>query len=40
VVAVPSRYIHAPVSMLSLNDLDHTVQLMTAALHTLEGGLE
>lgn len=39
VVAVPSRYIHAPVSMLSLNDLDHTVQLMTAALHTLEGGL-
>jgi len=40
VVAVPSRYIHAPVSMLSLNDLDHTVQLMAAALHTLEGGLE
>jgi len=39
VVAVPSRYIHAPVSMLSLDDLDHTVQLMKAALHTMEGGL-
>ena len=38
-VAVPSRYIHAPVSLLSLSDLDHTVQLMRATLHALEGGL-
>lgn len=34
-VAVPCRYIHAPVGILSLNDLDHTVELMTAALHAL-----
>ncbi|HHX45188.1 MAG TPA: M42 family metallopeptidase [Chloroflexi bacterium] len=39
VVAVPARYIHAPVSMVSLDDLDHTVQLMKAALHAMEGGL-
>ncbi len=40
VVAVPARYIHAPVSLLSLQDFDRTVQLMRAALHTLEEGLE
>jgi len=40
VVSVPSRYIHAPVSLLSLSDFDHTVKLMCGALHTLEGGLE
>jgi putative aminopeptidase FrvX len=39
-VSVPSRYIHAPVSILSLSDLENAVQLMRAALHTLEGGLE
>ncbi|MFH1085751.1 MAG: M42 family peptidase, partial [Chloroflexota bacterium] len=39
VVAVPCRYIHAPVSLLSLNDFDHTVALMKAALHRLERGL-
>jgi len=39
-VSVPVRYIHAPVSLLSLSDLDHTVQLMREALHTMEGGLE
>jgi endoglucanase len=39
-VAVPTRYIHAPVSLMSLTDLDHTVQLMRAALHQLEKGLE
>lgn len=38
-VAVPTRYIHAPISMLSLNDFDHTVQLVRAALHALAGGL-
>ncbi|MFO7917130.1 MAG: M42 family metallopeptidase [Anaerolineae bacterium] len=38
-VSVPSRYIHAPVSLLSLSDFDHTVQLLRAALHKLEGGL-
>ncbi len=40
VLSVPSRYIHAPVSMLSLSDYDHAVQLMRAALHSLERGLE
>jgi len=39
VVAVPSRYIHAPVTLLSLNDFDHTVQLVRETLHALEGGL-
>ncbi|MBN1659954.1 MAG: M42 family metallopeptidase [Anaerolineae bacterium] len=34
-VAVPSRYIHAPASILSLNDLDNLVALMKAALHAL-----
>ena len=38
-VAVPTRYIHAPISMLSLKDLDHTVQLVQAVLYALEGGL-
>lgn len=38
-VSVPSRYIHAPVSLLSLSDFDYTVQLLRAALHKLEGGL-
>jgi endoglucanase len=36
-VSVPCRYIHAPVGMLSLNDFDHTVALMKAALHALPG---
>ena len=40
VVAVPTRYLHTPVSMISLSDFDHTVQLVREALHTLEGGLE
>jgi len=34
-VAVPARYIHSPVSLLSLDDLDHTVKLMRAALGRL-----
>jgi len=38
-VSVPCRYIHAPVSTLSLNDFEHAVQLVRAALHDLEGGL-
>jgi putative aminopeptidase FrvX len=36
-VSVPSRYIHSPVSMASLNDFDHTVALMKAALEALPG---
>ena len=36
-VAVPSRYIHSPVSIASLNDFDHTVALMKAALKALPG---
>lgn len=38
-VAVPVRYIHAPACLLSLNDVDHTAALVTAALHALEKGL-
>jgi endoglucanase len=34
-LSVPCRYIHGPVSLLSLNDLDHLVALMKAALHVL-----
>jgi putative aminopeptidase FrvX len=34
-VSVPSRYIHGPVSLLSLNDFDHVVALMKAALNAL-----
>jgi putative aminopeptidase FrvX len=34
-VAVPCRYIHAPVSLASLNDLDHLVVLMKATLAAL-----
>ncbi|OGO06986.1 MAG: hypothetical protein A2Y73_00265 [Chloroflexi bacterium RBG_13_56_8] len=40
VVSVPVRYIHAPVSLLSLSDVDHTLELMQGALQALEGGLE
>ena len=36
-VSVPSRYIHSPVSMASLNDFDHTVALMKAVLEALPG---
>ncbi len=39
-VSVPSRYIHSPVSMASLNDFDHTVALMKAALMALPGAWE
>ena len=38
-VGVPARYIHSPVSVVSLADVDFTLQLMREALHTLEGGL-
>ena len=34
-VSVPCRYIHTPVSMASLNDIDHAVTLMKAALQAL-----
>ncbi len=34
-VAVPCRYIHTPVGILSLNDYDGLVSLMKAALHAL-----
>ena len=49
VLAVPSRYIHSPVSVLSLNDLDNAVRVMRGALAKipqeifsprLQGGLE
>jgi endoglucanase len=36
-VSVPCRYIHAPVSMLSLQDFDYLVALMKASLHALPG---
>lgn len=35
-VAVPARYIHTPVSFLSLDDLEHTVALMKATLRRLQ----
>jgi len=38
-VAVPARYLHAPSSILSLNDLEHTVIIAREALRALEGGL-
>jgi putative aminopeptidase FrvX len=34
-IAVPCRYIHAPVSMLSLNDFDNLVALMKATLQAI-----
>jgi endoglucanase len=34
-VSVPCRYIHAPVSLMSLNDFEHLVALMKAALRAL-----
>jgi len=34
-VSVPCRYIHGPVSVLSLDDLDHTIALMKASLKRL-----
>ena len=40
VLSVPCRYIHAPVSVVSLSDYDNTVKLLMAALTKLEGGLE
>jgi len=35
VVSVPARYIHSPVCMLSLDDLENTIKLMLAALDRL-----
>lgn len=34
-VATPARYIHTPVSVMNLDDLEHTVALMKAVLHRL-----
>jgi endoglucanase len=34
-VAVPCRYIHAPVSLMSLNDFDSLVALIKATLRVL-----
>lgn len=39
-IAIPTRYIHAPVSLVSLSDFDHMVRLTRESLHALEGGLE
>ncbi len=36
VVSVPCRYLHAPASLLSLRDFDHTLELMRAALPCLK----
>ncbi len=40
VLSVPCRYIHAPVSVVSLQDFDNAARLLKAALAQLEGGLE
>jgi endoglucanase len=37
VVSVPSRYIHSPACILSMNDLDNTVRLMRRALPEAQG---
>ncbi len=37
-LAVPCRYIHTPVSLLSLVDLDNLIHLMKAVLHALPAG--
>ncbi|HNS52390.1 MAG TPA: M42 family metallopeptidase [Anaerolineae bacterium] len=37
-LAVPCRYIHTPVSLLSMVDLDNLVRLMKAVLHSLPEG--
>ena len=34
-IAVPARYIHAPVSLMSLHDLQHTISLLRAVLGAL-----
>jgi tetrahedral aminopeptidase len=39
VLATPARYIHSPVSVISLNDLDNAVRLMRGTLQRLQGGL-
>jgi putative aminopeptidase FrvX len=39
-VSVPCRYIHAPVSLMSLNDFDHIVALMKATLSALPDAWE
>jgi putative aminopeptidase FrvX len=38
-VAVPSRYIHSPVALLSLEDFDNTVRLMRESLSRLTRGM-
>lgn len=40
VLAVPARYIHSPVSIMSLNDLDGAIVTMRGTLQRLQGGLE
>ncbi len=35
IVSVPCRFIHSPVSTLRLNDLENTIRLVTAFIHTL-----
>lgn len=39
VMAVPCRYIHSPVSVMSLSDFENAVRLVRGALHRLQGGL-
>ncbi len=38
VISVPCRYIHSPVSVLKLSDLEYTVQLVKLFLRSIEGG--
>ncbi len=37
VVSVPCRYIHSPLSILDLNDLENTIKLVDAFVHSYEG---
>ncbi|MDH5532489.1 MAG: hypothetical protein OEX99_03380 [Candidatus Bathyarchaeota archaeon] len=36
VISVPTRYIHSPASLLSLDDLENTVKLTVAALENVQ----
>jgi putative aminopeptidase FrvX len=40
VLSLPCRYLHAPVSIISLSDFDNTVKLLKAVLGKLGGGFE
>jgi len=40
VISLPNRYMHSPNEIISLDDLDHTVRLMTAFCRAVDGGTD